>query len=116
MTKGAENELTVAVPINVKLNALVITDGSEEVIQCSVLGCVARTLATVGLRALVLRGAACVGIPVVLPISINITTIASLISSSSWWWLTVLAPQPISGLSVDKTWLGLVKRSLRSWP
>lgn len=92
MAKGAKNKLTVAVPVNVELDTLLIADAAEEVIQSSVLGRVARALATVGLRAFIFRSTTCVGVPIVLPVSVNVTTIASLVCSSSWGWLTVLAP------------------------
>ena len=103
MTERAQYKLTVAVPVNVQLDALLITEVAEEVVHRSVLWRITRALTAIGLRAFVLGGAAGVGIPVVFPVSVDVATIAGLVGSSCWRWLAVLAPQSVRCLGVYET-------------
>ena len=72
MTEGEEDELRVAVPVNVERDTLLITDFADEIVHPFVFGGVARLFAAVDLLAGVWGGAAGVGVPVCFPVAVDL--------------------------------------------
>lgn len=92
-----QNQLAVAVPVDIQLEALALSELVRQRPQAEVLGCVAGLLPPVRLGARAGRGS--VAVPLVWPVAVDVGADGARSRSR----LPVLAPKTIGGLGVDET-------------
>lgn len=102
ISKGRQDVLSVAVPIDKELDTGTITELSDELVETLVLGSVGGLLSLVSLGAWVGGGAQLVGVPGEFPVTVDVAAVAGLVGGGCGRGLTVLAPETVGGLGVEE--------------
>lgn len=90
-------------PIDVELDSLLVSNLANHFVQAGVFGGISGCFSSVRLTAWIWGGASWIGVPIRLPVAVDIATKAGLVGCIGWWGLTILAPKPVRSLGVDKT-------------
>jgi hypothetical protein len=98
VSKGKEDELGVAVPVDVQLDALRITDLANQQVHTFVLRCISRLFSPVGLTASIRRRSTWVRVPVCLPVSVDLDV-----------------ANKVSSLQINKGCAPLTSRPMQVW-